>query len=121
MPPRITSGAELAAVRLVPTGPARADGPVLAVAAPRGAQMLPQADAPRGAVADHRVPAHADHGLPDAPAPVRHGVVRRIVIGIVLLFVLAGGGAWLMHVSIDPDEAVFGPSDAQQQLRRAAG
>lgn len=89
-----------------------AAGPAMAVHSARPAHTLSRNDAPQVAL--------ADHGIPNAPMPVRHSVVRRILLGIVLLFVLAGGGAWLLHASIDPNEAVFGPNDAQEQRVRAA-
>ena len=41
--------------------------------------------------------------LPRPPA-VKRSLVRRAVLGLAAILVMAGGGAWLMHVSIDPTE-----------------
>lgn len=37
-------------------------------------------------------------------APRASGILWRIIIGILALFLLAGGGAWLMHAGIDPSQ-----------------
>jgi len=35
-------------------------------------------------------------------APRASDILWRIVIGLVALFLMAAGGAWLMHAGIDP-------------------
>jgi hypothetical protein len=39
------------------------------------------------------------------------GILWRIVIGIVALILMAGGGAWLMHASIDESLEAQAASD----------
>jgi hypothetical protein len=45
--------------------------------------------------------------------PRASGIIWRIVIGILALFLLAGGGAWLMYAGIDPSQEARAAQESQ--------
>jgi endo-alpha-1,4-polygalactosaminidase (GH114 family) len=50
------------------------------------------------------------------PRSHRRSVVRRALVGIVLIGVMAMGGAWLLHASIDPAESVNVSGNGRERL-----
>ncbi|MGD9784903.1 MAG: hypothetical protein AB7E80_12040 [Hyphomicrobiaceae bacterium] len=49
--------------------------------------------------------AAGDTNSPPVALPTLAWALRRALIGLIILFVMFGGGAWLLHASIEADKA----------------
>jgi hypothetical protein len=52
---------------------------------------------------------------PSAQLPTVRWALRRTALGLAILFIVVAASAWLLHASIDPDEASAGAAAAVEQ------